>query len=129
MSTGTYDSYLYYEVSGTYIKITGGANTNRALVIPPTIVHSGISYNVEEISGNAFRGQNNWSSFDASNSNLIRIGYSAISNCYNIQSIDLNNSRQLINIGVAAFYICSGLTSLNLQDCISLEEIDRKSVV
>ena len=123
MSTGTYDSYLYYEVSGTYIKITGGANTNRALVIPPTIVHSGISYNVEEISGNAFRGQNNWSSFDASNSNLITIGDNAIEDCHGIQSIDLNNSRQLIDIGANAFFNDYNATSLNLQDCISLQEI------
>ena len=122
MSTGTYDGYLYYEVSGTYIKITGGANTNRVLVIPPTIVHSGISYNVEEISENAFAGQS-WTGFDASNSNLITIGDQAIRDCHSIQSIDLNNSRQLINIGSYAFYNDYNASSLNLQDCISLQEI------
>ena len=118
MSAGTYDNYLYYEVSGTYIKITGGTNDYRALVIPPTIVHSGISYNVEEISGNAFTGQHNWSGFDASNSNLITIGDNAIKDCHGIQSIDLNNSRQLINIGSYAFFNDYNASSLNLQDCI-----------
>lgn len=127
MSAGTYDNYLYYEVSGTYIKITGGTNDYRALVIPPTIVHSGISYNVEEISGNAFTGQHNWSGFDASNSNLITIGDNAIKDCHGIQSIDLNNSRQLINIGSYAFFNDYNASSLNLQDCISLQYIQDRA--
>lgn len=127
MSTGTYDNYLYYEVSGTYISITGGTNDYRVLVIPPNIVHSGISYNVEEISENAFTGQHNWTRFDASNSNLITIGDQAIKDCHGIQSIDLNNSRQLINIGSYAFFNDYNASSLNLQDCISLQYIQDRA--
>ena len=44
------------------------------------------------------------------------IGINSLGECVNLKNVILENDGQLINIGDYAFYLCSGLTSINLSD-------------
>ena len=97
------------------------------VTIPPTITHSGISYEVQDISASAFENNTTITLIDASNSNLITIKTTAFKNCTNLLTLNLNNSTKLESINDEAFHNCNQMTSVDLIGCSSLMTIGNKA--
>ena len=77
------------------------------VVIPASVVHEGVSYNVTRIGTYAFMGCREMTSIDIPEG-VTSLSSGAFNACTKLEGIDLPNS--LVSIGRLAFWGCSGLT-------------------
>ena len=125
--TGYYNDLSYELIDNSYINIVGG-NPTGILTIPSTIIHNTKIYPVNEISTNSFLNNSAITSLNASSSNLKYIRNSAFYNAYNIATIDLSGSNDLIEIENNAFQAVFNVRSINFTGCYSLTTIGSSSL-
>ena len=92
------------------------SNLSGALNIPPSVTHSGVTYEVTSIGYQAFSGCSGFESIEIPNS-VTSIGDSAFSDCSGLTSVTIPNS--VTWIGLYAFYNCSGLTSVTIGNSVT----------
>ena len=86
------------------------------LVIPATVTHDGITYNVTSIGDAAFRDCSGLTSVTIPNS-VTSIGIYAFADCSSLTSITIGGS--VTSIGEATFADCSSLTSVTIPDGVT----------
>ena len=125
--TYTYNGQtLYYNISGSEAIVTYPSDqwlqTSRpagALVIPSTVVHESIVYNVTAIQERAFDHCANLNSVVIPGS-IQSIGYGAFMYCTGLTSVSL--SYGINNIGAYAFSGCTSLSSISIPGSVGLIE-------
>lgn len=125
--TYTYNGQtLYYNISGSEAIVTYPSDqwlqTSRpagALVIPSTVVHESIVYNVTAIQGYALSHCTELSSVVIPGS-IQSIGHGAFMYCTGLTSVSL--SYGINNIGAYAFSGCTSLSSISIPGSVGLIE-------
>jgi len=79
------------------------------IVIPATVLHDGVAYDVNQIGDHAFDGCKDMTSVSIPNS-VTNIGWSSFENCTGLTTINIPNS--VTRISSEAFSGCTGLTSV-----------------
>ena len=85
------DDITYEWTNNQNVKVTGYNGTLSSLVIPASVEHNGVSYNVTEIGQEAFMDNSNLRTINlaVSSSRIEIIGARAFKNCTNLSVIDL----------------------------------------
>ena len=124
MSIFSYNDLSYVIVDSSYISIVGGSPSGT-LIIPSVITHNiNETYEVQEISANAFTGNSSITLIDASNSNLRTIKSQAFKDCHNITNVSLINSQFLNTISYMCFFNDYYIDFVDLFGCTSLTTIE-----
>lgn len=128
--------YLTYSFSGNNATIIGydAGSIPEKLIIPETVEYKGLTFNVTEISNNAFNECSKIKSLKI-NQRLSAVGSSAFYGCSNLETIDVN----AYEIGKSAFKDCKslktvtikamGINSYAFSGCASVESITLDGVV
>ncbi|MBR5146935.1 MAG: leucine-rich repeat domain-containing protein [Bacteroidales bacterium] len=108
-------------VEGKEVSVTSlpSGKYTGVVVIPSTIIHSGITYSVTEIGMAAFYDCSNLTNVEIPNSikEIVGADYyykGAFSTCPNLKTVTFAENSQLTHIGSFAFHGCSNLTSINI---------------
>ena len=96
---------------GEYRSYDGYSKPSGNLIIPGSVMHNGIKWNIEYISTYAFYGCTGLSSVSISDS-ISSIGAGAFSNCTNLTSAIIGNG--VTTIGSNAFSNCQSLGSITI---------------
>ena len=124
MSIFSYNDLSYVIVDSSYISIVGGSPSG-SLIIPSVITHNiNETYEVQEISANAFSANSTIASIDASNSNLRTIKSQAFKDCHNITNVCLINSQFLNTLSHMCFFNDFYIDFVDLFGCTSLTTIE-----
>ena len=115
---------LYYRItSDSTIEVTypnGGSEKNyqglTSISIPEVVTYNSITYNVINISGNAFKGCASLTSITIPNS-IMSIGNWAFMGCTGLSYVAIGNS--VTNIGIGAFCGCTSLTSITIPNSVT----------
>jgi hypothetical protein len=91
--------------------INGGINYTGDVIIPETVTHNDVTYNVTSIGTNAFGYCSNLTSVTIPNS-ISSIGQKAFEGCIGLTSVTIPNS--VTSIFDSAFSGCSGLTDIEI---------------
>lgn len=125
-----------FEVDGIYYKITDESNKTVSVtyegssynyqpeyneytgdvVLQPTVMYGGNTYNVTGIADNAFEYCANLQSVTIPSS-IKSIGYRSFENCLSLQTVNL--SEGLTSIGVCAFQYCTKLTAIVIPSSVT----------
>ena len=104
---------VYYNVidkSGKMVEVTkGDAKYSGSVTIPATVSNDGVTYTVARIGSEAFRECTNLESVTLG-SKVETIDYCAFYNCSSLSEINLND--QIVSYGAYAFQNCTSLTSV-----------------
>lgn len=124
----------YEVISGTDVKVVEHWPIYVGdIVIPPSVVHDGVTYQVKGIDRAAFANAADVTSIQLPEG-LVSIGAEAFKGCYSLRNIVVPNS--VTEIGIRAFYACTNLQQLMLgtgittipygmcMGCLSLSAID-----
>ena len=111
---------IWYELESTgktaEVTYDIGTNYSDEVVIPETVTHGYVVYNVTSIGGSAFHYCSNLTSIIIGNS-VTSIGEWAFNKCSNLTSITIPNS--VTSIGEYAFYDCPSLTSITIGNSVT----------
>lgn len=85
------------------------------VIIPPSVIYQGKTYDVISIGNSAFIFQHDLTSITIPNS-VINIGYSAFEDCSNLISIEIPKSVTYIDNDAGVFHSCTSLNYINVQE-------------
>ena len=115
----SFDGLEYTINKGNFgtVTIAGASNEiSGDLIIPDSVIYSGVSFKVSSINNHAFYNRTALTSIEIPNS-VTSIGEGAFYICSGLTSIEIPNS--VTSIGERAFYKCSGLTSIEIPNSVT----------
>ena len=103
---------LYYNISGNNVSLTTGDNAySGEIVIPATVEHDGVTYNVTSIAGEPFRGNTAITSLSIPGSVTTLPDY-AMANCTSLTTLILGDG--VTWLGALMTNGCSSLTTIKI---------------
>ena len=113
----TDDICYYFFAKGKVAEVIQNPTKYKGnVIIPATVMHEGIEYDVKSIGSSAFFGCTGLKSVTIPTS-VTSIGQSAFHGCTSLTSITIPNS--VTSIGDAVFSYCSGLTSVTIPNSVT----------
>ena len=115
----SFDGLEYTINKGNFgtVTIIGASNEiSGDLIIPDSVIYSGVSFKVSSINENVFFNRTGLTSITIPNS-VTYIGNGAFCRCHGLTSVVIGNS--VTSIGNNAFYNCWGLTSVTIPNSVT----------